>query len=83
MIGTKPKRIRFDKVNRFIRVYDGARYLVLFGAEKYSLNYYRIKYFIGVKSDIKYVISHKYANIKADAYNSLPIEEKRWDFIML
>ena len=41
MIGAKPKRIRFDKVNRFIRVYDGARYLVLFGAEKYDLNYYR------------------------------------------
>ena len=83
MIGTKPKRIRFDKVNRFIRVYDGARYLVLFGAEKYDLNYYRIKYFVGVKSDIKYVISHKYENIKVDAYNRLPIEKKHWDFIML
>ena len=83
MIGIKPKRIRFDKVNRFIRVYDGARYLVLFGAKKYDLNYYEIKYFIGVKSDIKYVISHKYENIEVDAYNRLPIEKIHWDFIML
>ena len=28
------KRIRFDKIDRFIRVYDGTRYLVLFGNEK-------------------------------------------------
>ena len=29
-IGAKPSHIRFDKVDGFIRVYDGARYLVLF-----------------------------------------------------
>ena len=28
LIGTKPLRNRFNKVNRFIRVYDGNRYLV-------------------------------------------------------
>ena len=27
---SKPLRIRFDKIDRFIRVYDGNRYLVLF-----------------------------------------------------
>ena len=32
----KPLRIRFDKVDGFIRVYNGARYLVLFGVEKYG-----------------------------------------------
>ena len=30
----KHLRIRFDKIDRFIRVYDETRYLVLFGSEK-------------------------------------------------
>ena len=34
LIGAKQMRVRFDKVDRFIRVYNGTRYLVLFGAEK-------------------------------------------------
>ena len=29
LIGAKPLRISFNKVHRFIRVYDGTRYLVL------------------------------------------------------
>ena len=36
MIGAKPLSIRFDKMVGFIRVYDGTRCLVLFGAEKYD-----------------------------------------------
>ena len=32
--GAKPLRIRFDKLDEFIRVYDETRYLVLFGPEK-------------------------------------------------
>ena len=39
LIDTKPLRIRFDKVDGFIRVYGGTRYLVLFGDEKYVLIY--------------------------------------------
>ena len=35
LIGPKPLRIRFDKTDGFIRIYDGTRYLVLFGPEKY------------------------------------------------
>ena len=31
LIGVKPLRIRLNKVNRLIAVYDGTRYLVLFG----------------------------------------------------
>ena len=34
LISTKTFRIRFDKVDVLIRVYDGTRYLVLFGSEK-------------------------------------------------
>ena len=39
LIDTKPLLIRFDKVDGFIRVYGGTRYLVLFGDEKYVLIY--------------------------------------------
>ena len=34
LIGTKPLRIRFKKVDRFIRVYDGTRFELLFGGGK-------------------------------------------------
>ena len=36
MIGSKPLRIRFDKINEIIRIYDGARYLTLFGTKTYD-----------------------------------------------
>ena len=49
MIGVKPMCIRFDKVNGFVRVYDGTGYLVLFADGKYLI-YNRIRYLIGVKS---------------------------------
>ena len=39
LIGAKPLRTRFDKINGFIRIYDGTRYLVLFGSEKYDAIY--------------------------------------------
>ena len=35
--------LRFDKVDRFIGVYDGITYLVLFGCEKYYFIYNRIR----------------------------------------
>ena len=35
----KPLPIRFDKTDGFIKVYDGTRYLALFGIEKYDLIY--------------------------------------------
>ena len=71
----KPLRIRFDKIDGFIRVYDGSRYLVLFGREKYDFIYNRIRYLIRVKSGIKYVIYCNYAKIKVDSYDSLPLEK--------
>ena len=35
----------------------------------------RIKGLIGVKSGITFVISHNYAKIKVDSYDSLPLEK--------
>ena len=58
LIDAKPLPIRFDKIDRFIRVYDGTRYLVLFRSEKYHFIYNRIRYLIEVKSGKTYVISH-------------------------
>ena len=66
MIDAKHLRFRFDKIDGFIRVYDGTIYLVLFGSEKCGLIYSIIKYLLGVKSSITYVISHNYATDKVD-----------------
>ena len=75
-IVVKPLRIRFDKIDGFIRVYDRTRYLFSFGGEKNNFIYNRIRYLIGVKSGITYDVSHNYAKIKAESYNSLPLEKR-------
>ena len=63
LIGAKPLHVRFDKIDGFIKSYDGTRYLVLFGGEKYDFIYNRIRYVIGVKSSSTHVTSHNYAKI--------------------
>ena len=69
-IGTKPLRVRFDKINGFIRFYDGIIYLTLFGSEKYDAIYNRIRYLISLKSSsITYILFHYVAKIKVDSYN--------------
>ena len=37
LIGAKPLRIKFDKINGFIWIYNGTRYLVLLDPEKMIL----------------------------------------------
>ena len=76
LINAKHLRIRFDKIERFIRIYDGTRYLILFGAEKYDFIYNKIRYLIEVKSGITYVVSNIYTKTKTDLYNSLSLEKK-------
>ena len=39
LIGGNPLRIKFDKINGFIRIYDVTRYLTLFGSENYDAFY--------------------------------------------
>ena len=36
VLGRKPLLIRFDKIDGFIKTYDGTRYLTLFGYEIYD-----------------------------------------------
>ena len=74
-MGAKHLYVRFNKIDGFIRVYDGTRYLVLFGAKKFDSIHKSIRYLIGVKSGITYVFSHNYARIKVDSYDSLPLEK--------
>ena len=69
LTGPKPLCIRFDKIVCFIRVYNGTRYLVLFGPEFDTIGS-RIRYLTSQKSSIAYVVSHNYARIKVDSYDS-------------
>ena len=48
----KPLYVMLDKIDEFIIVYDGTRYLVLFRSGKYVFIYNRIRYVIKVKSGI-------------------------------
>ena len=45
-IDSKPLRISFNKIDKFIRGYDGPRYLVLFGSEVDS--YYSLQWIFGI-----------------------------------
>ena len=42
LIDPKPLRIRIDKRDGFIRIYDGTRYLTLFGSEEYEAIHNRL-----------------------------------------
>ena len=53
-MGVKPLHVSFDKMDGFIKIYDGTRYLVSFGPERYNGVYDRIRYLTIEKSGIKY-----------------------------
>ena len=63
LIGSKPLRIRFDKVDGIIRISDGTRYLTLFDSKKNDTTYDRIIYLISPKSSITYIFSHYFAKV--------------------
>ena len=52
LIGAKPLRIIFSKIDKFIRNYYLIKYLVLFGLKKYDAIYDIVRYLIGLKSSI-------------------------------
>ena len=76
-IGSKPLRIRFNKVGECIRVYDGTKYLVLFGGENYDFIHSRVRYRIGLKSGIIYAFSQNHAKVKDDCFFSKLCKSKR------
>ena len=75
LIDAKPLRIRFDQVDGFIKDYNGTRYIVLFGLEERDVIYNGIRYLVSQKSGITNIFDYNYAKIKADSYNSLPLEK--------
>ena len=73
--GPKPLRIRFDKIDEFIRTRDDKfRHLVLFGHGLLDKICDKIKYLISKKSDITNSINYNFGKINIDSYNSLPIK---------
>ena len=62
LINAKLLRIRFDRIYGSIRVYDGSKYLVLFGSEKYDFIYNRIRHLIGGKGGMLFLIIMQKSN---------------------
>ena len=65
LIAKKPLRTSFNKIDGFISVSDGSRYLLLFGPEKCDGVYNSIRYLIRLKSGMTYVFSCNYTKIKS------------------
>ena len=65
MIVPKPLRIRVDKIDGFVRIYDGTRYLTLFDSEKRDAIYNKIRYLKSLKCSITYFFY--YSKIKVDS----------------
>ena len=55
LISPKLLQFRFDKIDGLLRVYDGSKYLVLLGPEKYDVTYNRIRYVMSLKSSTTYI----------------------------
>ena len=55
LIDSKPLHIKSDKMDGFIRIYDGTRYLTLFASEKYDAIYSRIRSLTSLISGIIYI----------------------------
>ena len=73
--GAKPLRIRFDKIDGFIKTHDKIRYLVLFDYFYCDKICDKIKYFLIKKSGITDSINHNFAKIRIDSYDFLPAEK--------
>ena len=70
-----PLRVRFDKIDGYIKIHDRIRYLVLFGHGWYDEICDRIKYLISKKSGIADSTNHNFARIRIDLHTSLPSEK--------
>ena len=72
----------FDKVNRFVRNYDGNKYFVLFGLEKNEV-IYMITLFIRLKSGITHVFSYNFGKIKINSDDDFPLEKTLTLYIII
>ena len=60
-MGAKPLVVRFDEIDGIIKIYDGIRYLVLFGHVWNDEICDRIRHLISEKSGITDSINHNFA----------------------
>ena len=74
LIGAKPLRIKFDKADGFVRVYNDYRYLVLLASEKYDAICILIRYILS-KKGVLHMVFHNSAKIKIALYHSLSLEK--------
>ena len=74
-MGLIPLRIRFEKIDGFIKIYDGIRYLVILDRNWLDKICDSIKYLISEKGGITDIINHNFARIRIDSYNSLPVQK--------
>ena len=58
-------RSRFNEIDVYIKIFDGIRYLVLFGPGSYD----------EINDRITDSINHDFGTIRIDSYNSLTIEK--------
>ena len=68
-----PLRIRFDKIDGFIKIYDGIR--LILDRSWFHKICDSINYLVSEKSDITDSIYHNFARIRIDSYNSLPTKK--------
>ena len=68
-------RIKFNKINGFIKIHSGIRCLVLLDYGWFDKICDTIKFLISEKSGITGSINHNFGKIRIDSYNSLPIEK--------
>ena len=75
-----PLHIRFDKEDWFFKIYDGIKYLLIFGHCWFDEICDRMKYYSkNLKSCITDSINHHFVTIRIGSYNSLP-NRKNIDF---
>ena len=78
--GAKPLRIRYNKIDGFIKICNGIRYLVLFDCGWFDIICDRNKYLTSEKNGATDSINHNFARIRIHSCNSLPTE-KNIDFL--
>ena len=66
-MSAKSLHIRFGKINGFLKICGGIRYLVLYDHEKINAIYDRSRYLISEKSGVKDSINHNFARIRIDS----------------
>ena len=49
LIDPKLLHIKFDQIERFIKIYDETRYLTFFGSEEHEAIYNRVRYYMSLK----------------------------------